>query len=323
MPLSLICACGARLELEDSFAGQEVACPECQQPLKAPAGTAQNQPVRTSAFALASLILAVIGAFTLVGTVAAIVFGVIALVTIVRHRDRLAGLGYAVSGIVIGVVFTLLTLFAVTTAEPFGFAGWMREKNMADLVDTTGPLEVANKGWTITRPTEHWGVARNGLVNDPIAELFLKKSFPDVLLVQIKHNAFVDVHEDANLNKQTLDGFLSQYQSEYQEPDVNPFIDDPKGQDEGFMRISHGVVKKSRHLTTLPPGCEEGREVEMEVQAAGQKWIMIVRIYRQVEKKQGPEKSRFYVLRAYTPRRWFTQNQAEFEKALDSFRLVK
>ena len=56
MPLSLICACGARIELEDAFAGQEVACPECQQPLRAPAG--QNQPVHTSAFALASLTLA-------------------------------------------------------------------------------------------------------------------------------------------------------------------------------------------------------------------------------------------------------------------------
>ena len=34
MPLSLICRCGARIELEDALAGQEVACPECQQPLE-------------------------------------------------------------------------------------------------------------------------------------------------------------------------------------------------------------------------------------------------------------------------------------------------
>src|ERR1700691_516058 len=99
MPLSLICACGARIELEDALAGQEVACPECQQPLKAPAGTAQSQPIRTSGFALPSLVLAVTGAFTVVGTLAAIGLGFVAVAMILRQRDRLAGLGYAVAGI--------------------------------------------------------------------------------------------------------------------------------------------------------------------------------------------------------------------------------
>src|SRR5579872_7129048 len=108
MPLSLICACGARIELEDTLAGQEIACPECQQPLKAPAGAAHSQPVRTSGFALASLVLAVAGAFTIVGTLAAIVLGVVAVISIMRQRDRLAGLGYAIAGIVIGLIFTPL-----------------------------------------------------------------------------------------------------------------------------------------------------------------------------------------------------------------------
>src|SRR6516164_8034723 len=102
MPLSLICACGARIELEDALAGQEVACPECQQPLKAPAGDAQAQPMRTSGLAIASLVLAVTGAFTVVGTLAAVVLGLAAVGFILRRRDRLAGLGYAVAGIAIG-----------------------------------------------------------------------------------------------------------------------------------------------------------------------------------------------------------------------------
>ena len=158
MPLSLICACGARIELEDALAGQEVACPECQQPLKAPAGDAQSQPLRTSGFALASLVLAITGAFTIVGTLAAIVLGLIAVVLIFRHRERLAGLGYAIAGIAIGVVFTALTVVAFSATEPFGFAGYMRERNMAPFVDTAGPLEVVDRGWAITRPTEQWGV---------------------------------------------------------------------------------------------------------------------------------------------------------------------
>src|SRR4051812_13283476 len=56
MALSLTCACGARFEVEDTLAGQEVSCPECQQPLKAPA--LQRVPLRTSGFALASAQLA-------------------------------------------------------------------------------------------------------------------------------------------------------------------------------------------------------------------------------------------------------------------------
>src|ERR1700680_726121 len=104
MPLSLTCDCGARFEVEDTLAGQTVACPECQAPLKAPGG--QLPPLRTSTLALASVVCALVGAFTLVGTVAAVVLGVVAVVGILRQRDRLAGLGFAVFGIVAGVLFT-------------------------------------------------------------------------------------------------------------------------------------------------------------------------------------------------------------------------
>jgi uncharacterized paraquat-inducible protein A len=114
MPLSLSCSCGARFEVEETFAGREVACPECQQPLKAP--FPHRVPRRTSGLALASMILAVAGAFTLIGTVLAIACGAAALIHISRHRETLAGAGYAIFGIVWGVVFTGLTLFAYSSA---------------------------------------------------------------------------------------------------------------------------------------------------------------------------------------------------------------
>src|SRR5262245_13070273 len=100
MPLSLSCSCGARFEVEETFAGQEVACPECQTSLKAP--LPHCVPRRTSGLAVASVILAVAGAFTLIGTLLAVVLGAAALVSIARHRERLAGAGYAVFGIVWG-----------------------------------------------------------------------------------------------------------------------------------------------------------------------------------------------------------------------------
>src|SRR5260221_13020215 len=124
MSLSLTCDCGARFEVEDTLAGQTVACPDCQEPIKAPA--AQRPPLRTSALALASVICALVGAFTIVGTIAAVILGVVAVVTITRHRDRLAGLGFAAFGIVAGVLFTGLTIFAFSNKGVLGMGNWAR-----------------------------------------------------------------------------------------------------------------------------------------------------------------------------------------------------
>jgi hypothetical protein len=317
MPLSLICACGARIELDDTLAGQEVACPECQQPLKAPPA-AQTQPLRTSGFALASLVLAITGAFTIVGTVVAIGLGLIAVVMILRQRDRLAGLGYAFAGIAIGIVFTPLTLFAFMSGELFGISAAMREQNMAPFVDRTGPLEVVNRGWGITRPSEQWGVARGTKVNDPLADLFLAKSTPDIVLVQIKHSGFVDVLQETDSGKK-LDDFFNEYLGEYKSKQEDQFAVDPKGKEEGWMRITDGKDTGGgiHVMNTLPSGCDGGREAEMEVQAAGQKWMMVVRIYHNSQTKS------FYILRGYTPRRFFGDNKSDFTKAMDSFRILK
>src|SRR5579859_5391625 len=39
MAISLTCSCGARLEIDDKFAGQAIPCPDCQQPLNTAAAT--------------------------------------------------------------------------------------------------------------------------------------------------------------------------------------------------------------------------------------------------------------------------------------------
>jgi hypothetical protein len=322
MPLSLICACGARIELEDALAGQEIACPECQAPLKAPA-VAESKPVRTSACALASLVLAVVGAFTIIGTLAAIVCGAAGVVTVLRNRGRVAGLGYAVAGIVLGVVFTVLTAFAFSAVEPFGFTGWAREKNMAQFVDATGPLEVVMPNWAITRPTEKWGVARNGVVNDAVAETFLEGVAPDLVLVQIKNYAFIDVREDANPNGLTIDQFQRKLVEEYQAHEPNLFDDDeprnPRNRGGKFMSLSNVKLRRSRVVTGGPDNCE-GRELEMDVRAAGQAWSLTVRLYKGTGARAN---GKVYVLRAYTPQRFLNTNRPDFDKALDSFRLVK
>src|SRR4051812_32084289 len=121
MSLSLTCACGARFELDDTFAGQEVHCPDCQQKLQAPGLSGPASARRTSDWALASMVLALVGAFTVLGTVAAVLCGVVGLIRIGRDRDRVAGAGFALFGIVAGVIFTALTVFALVSGDLFGF----------------------------------------------------------------------------------------------------------------------------------------------------------------------------------------------------------
>ena len=94
MTISLTCACGVRLEVDDTFAGQTINCPDCQRPLATP--KPERAGVQTSGFAIASLTLALVGAFTLIGTVLAVLFGVLALLGIRRDPDRVTGKGYAV-----------------------------------------------------------------------------------------------------------------------------------------------------------------------------------------------------------------------------------
>jgi hypothetical protein len=323
MSLSLICACGARIPLDDALAGTEVACPECQQLLKAPA-VAQSPAVRTSAFALASLVLALVGAFTLVGTLAAIACGLIAVATILRDRERLAGLGFAVAGIALGFLFTALTAFALFGPKSFSVGDWVREKNMAGFVDHSGPLEVAAKGCTITRPGETWGVARRDPVSDrlqvgdPVAEIFLKKGSPDAALVQIRRHGFVDVRQDSSEARLTANDYQIQLQNEYQTDQDLPLGGaNPKGKDEG---ITHAELRKSWSSVSAPEGYD-GRQAELEVIAGDQRWTLILRFYR--GKQEGKDAGRVYILRAYAPYRRAKENHPDFDKALDSFRLVK
>src|SRR6516164_3561812 len=104
MALSLSCSCGARFEVDETFAGQVVGCPECHRSLKTPALV--QGPLYTNGFAVASAVLALVGAFTIVLTAVAVMLGSVALVDIARNRGRSAGFGYALFGVLCGLVFT-------------------------------------------------------------------------------------------------------------------------------------------------------------------------------------------------------------------------
>jgi hypothetical protein len=308
MPISLTCDCGARFEVEDGLAGREVGCPECQAPLAVPASP--SAPPRTSGLALASTILALVGAFTVLGTVAAVVVGVLALSAIARDRQRLTGTGFALFGIVAGIAFTALTLFALGTNELFGLGGYVRERAMAGRVDTSGPLAVSGTDWTITRPSEKWGRVQGDRSDDPA--VWDLQASRDLLLMNLAQHAYIDVHKEANPHPQTLDWQLD-----------TTFKQEFTGQggaeqDRPPMRLAPPRRLSDRRLPES--GTAEGHEAIYTGRRGGQRWTFIVRAYRRL--KDGPQGGGpVYFVRAYAPTRRFKDLEDELRKALDSFRI--
>src|SRR5262249_51769649 len=121
MSLSLTCACGARLEIDEKFRGQIITCPDCHKPL--PTVTPPALPRKTSTLAIASPLLALIGAFTLIGPVLAVAAGLWGLRDIGRAPERLAGRRLAKTGIVLGLAFSVVSIAAFFWADWVGLDG--------------------------------------------------------------------------------------------------------------------------------------------------------------------------------------------------------
>ncbi len=212
MPLSLTCDCGARFEVEDALAGQTVSCPECQASLKAPA--ARRPVVRTSNFALASFVLAIVGAFTVVGSIAAAVLGLIGAGAILRDRERVAGLGFAVTGVVLGIAFTALTLFGFSRLELL-FHNLRSQELNAGLdrkVDVNATVQVQQDGYGVTKPPG-WGQAvldAKGTEKefaDPCVQVLLQDT-PSLLLVESALDAFVSVEVEPDPRVGDIDNYI-------------------------------------------------------------------------------------------------------------------
>jgi hypothetical protein len=303
MSLSLHCSCGADFEVEDIFAGQAVACPECQASLRAP--PLVRGPLRTSGHAIASLVLALVGAFTVVGTLAAVCFGILALGNIRRHRDELSGAGLAVLGIVVGAGFTALTVFACVKGELFGVEEQVRGRMLAGKVDYPAAPEIVDQrdGFRITRPSEKWGVAREELLAD------LGEEEAALLLVNSSRDAYVSVTV-VDLHGLRLD--------QYQQTLIDHYRNRVEGGLRGNARGGETVTDFKLHANQRLPNRDdmEVGEVLFEGRLAGQPFMALAQIFRR------DRTDRAYVVRGWTHRRRFGQNQGELRKVLDSFRIL-
>ena len=323
MPLSLICDCGARFEVEDALAGQTVACPECQQPLKAPAG--RRPTLRTSGFALASFLLAVVGAFTVVGTAAAVVLGALAVVAILRDRERLAGLGFAAAGIVLGLVFTTLTLWALTTGELFGLDSNMRRFQMADQLEPTdpkAPLEIKQSGFSLTRPSWKWAKAKAGFQYLLIEPLLRKDAV--LLLVRPDLNAFVDVQAEASGHIASFEDVLLQQLRPASDPAAlfkgpnappNGQGGDDPDEPQALPVTDVQVVERKNNLPADDANVEDAAERTLELKLAGKRWTVLARAFQARDGK-------LYIVRAYTETARFARIKDELVQMLDGFKIT-
>jgi len=312
MALALTCVCGARFELDDTLAGQTVTCPECQQALKAPA--LRSMPPRTSALALASVVLALLGAFTGIGSAVAAVLGGMALARISRQRERLAGAGLALFGLLAGIAFTVLFVFAVFSPEVLGVAGAMRKRMLAGQVDTTGKLETIDqaKGFTISRPSKEWGIAPTKDIEDPLLRPLLHKD-ADLLLVQVSLYVFVDVRSHVINNARSLDQAQQNVLEEFRPEQADLRLPRGARDPDDFLHPTNYVVKNSRELP-VADGIQ-GREVQVEVTCGGRPWHFLIHLYL--------SKGRVYIVRAFAQgSRRFRDARPEFDKILDSFEIL-
>lgn len=300
MPLSLSCTCGACFDVEDIYAGQTVSCPECQRGISAPA--INRQALRTSGYALTSTVLALVLAFTGIGTVLAVVFGIIGLVSIARHRGQIAGTGYALFGIIWGVLFTGLFAFAMFKGELFGVGDLFRERMMGGEIERGGPLEVKRPadGYAVTRPSSKWAVAKPDLAEK------LADDRNHLVLVNVSQDAYIDIGVES-LDIHTFDSYresvLDRYREGRQETvgEFRPQLSD--------LRVRH-----NRRLA----GDEDTERAEalLDVKVGGAKITFLLRMIH----RRGSDT--VYLIRAWATRRKFAALEPEIRQALDSFQLL-
>jgi hypothetical protein len=300
MALSLNCSCGARFDVEDTYAGQTVACPECQASLEAP--SLEKTPLRTSGLALASVILALVGAFTVVFTLLAVLLGVCALFSIARNKDRLAGSAYATSGIVAGMAFTVLSLFLYSNLELLPIDGYLEAGLYSSMVDYSGEREVKrkDKGFAITRPSAKWGVAKTAMLDQLGVTC-------DLMLANPHGRGYVQINTEPVFGRgldEFVDGLIQFYRNENREIRV------------GIWRPTMGGFKLRERRPMKAVVGMQVVELVFDMHLGGQELTYLDHVVLAAGHDE------FYLVQGWTARRRFALMEEELRRALDSFRVL-
>jgi hypothetical protein len=187
MPLAITCACGARLEIDDRFAGQVIPCPDCQTPLHLPE-LAPVRHCRVSGLAITSLMVSLIGGLTIVGAVAGMLLGYMARRRISRYPEQLTGASYARAALLVGAAGLTLSAVAMAAPDVLHLGALWREFRFARSLDYTPlgavPPEVTKsvlgeRVVSIVVPSRRWGLWQPKRSSDPSDHLILIDAWND------------------------------------------------------------------------------------------------------------------------------------------------
>jgi hypothetical protein len=295
MAISLTCACGARLEIDDKFAGKLIPCPDCSRSLQVAARPPAHQ--RTSALALASLAVALAGAFTFVGSIAGIALGYVARKEILREPERVTGLRFAEAGMAAGVAGLFLTLAALFAGDVVGIDSLLREFRWAskveyDKVQPDGRIKRDNQhnALSILPPSARWGLVRLDKIDARTDKLIITDLVDDAHITCLPMDAADDL---AAAKEKAVQRFL--------ESDLVRALGRP-----GERAASGGEPKATPVKDT--------NDVLVDVRLGGFERTFLIRVFKQ----NGGET---FVLAGGARKSRFERLQEDLRKALDTFKV--
>jgi hypothetical protein len=316
MPVTLTCDCGARFEVDDLPPGGAVACPECKHELRAP-GRPAPAPPRLSFAALLSPLLALAGAFTLVGSGLAALVGLYALAEIRRQPARLTGAPFALAGVVLGGLLSLATVAAYLCADDLPLDGWLRARAMTGQLEPLPAAQVSssNAECVFTAPSSGWLKVRGNKTAHPVVGELQQNC--DVLLFHPRLNAYLDLTRLAP-NVAPPPGGMTEWLNEQFGKPRPPLVGNDDGPNPTGDLTERPVILKGEDLPAVD-GLQADERLLVH-RRGSVAWRFLVRSYRKPIVPGGALTATVWVARGYAPSRRFAAAEAELRAALDSVR---
>jgi hypothetical protein len=301
MAISLTCSCGARLEIDDKFAGQVIPCPDCQKPLTTQKSVEPPRELPASGLAVASLIVALVGGFTVIGGLAAVGIGMAALRNIARAPDKLGGVNLARAGMIVGGVLTFITLAALWSSEILGVDSLMREFRKAAELDYKTEKDDYYTGRMrqddpvgVQRPSRAWGKLKRvtGESDDLLTIVNLRE---DAYILCLPQNAddVADARDKAAERLRRSDLFTKHFGK------------------------SADSKQPNAEAEAKPAPESKKDELILEVRLGGRDRTFLLRV---IQEKVGAP---IYLLAAGTRKGRFARLTPEFVRTFDSFKTIK
>lgn len=303
MPIALKCICSAKLEVDEAFAGKTIVCPDCNQPLQVPAGT---DHLPAAGWAVASLTLGLVGLLTIVGSVLAIVGGVLGLRQMRQQREQVGGRNLAWAGIGVGILGLVLTGLVLGGGELPVLSPWLRQSQWVGKLDFPEHLEMprGQDGFVITRPGRSWGVLRES----PFRSSDTNRPDQVFLMVEPGLGAVIGCLREEIPGQPTQDEICNRALDLFRQLDLSS-----RPPQRGSLRGAEVKVYSSKQVAT---GAVEIIELLVDKRYRGQERTYVLRICRK------PEENTFHIAVGGAPRPRFARVETPIRTALDSFRLI-